>query len=130
MKVRECFLQAVSIVPPWEDARAAWVSMNRKNAPWAAVCGEGGRLIGMMRGGEISARVAAPETFFTAGELAGEGPAAARTVRVSPDEEVGEAILRMEMAGADAALVEHPGRPPGVLEIGRARAAVHPNNKT
>ncbi len=77
MKVRECFLQAVSIVPPEEDARAAWVSMNRKNAPWAAVCGEGGRLIGMMRGGEISARVAAPETFFTAGELAGEGPAAA-----------------------------------------------------
>ena len=33
MKVRECFLQAVSIVEAGDDARAAWVSMNRKNAP-------------------------------------------------------------------------------------------------
>ena len=70
MKVRECFLQAVSIVEAGDDARAAWVSMNRKNAPWAAVRAEGGRLIGLLRGDEISTRVAAPETFYMAGELA------------------------------------------------------------
>ncbi|MEE9239984.1 MAG: hypothetical protein V3U53_02210 [bacterium] len=98
MKVRECFLQAVSIVRADDDAREAWASMNRKNAPWAAVRGEGGRLLGLLRGEEISGRVRAPETFLTAGELAAEdGP---------------------------AALVESPARPPGVLELGRAKESL------
>lgn len=125
MKVRECFLQAVSIIAPEDDARAAWVAMNRKNAPWAAVCAEGGRLLGILRGEEISKRIQAPETFLTAGELAGENRSAARAVRVSPDADLGEAVLRMELAGGDAALVESGGRPPGVLEIDRARAAIN-----
>lgn len=124
MKVRECFLQAVSIVEAGDDARAAWVSMNRKNAPWAAVRAEGGRLIGLLRGDEISARVAAPETFYMAGELAEEKAPSARALRVSPDAELDEAVLRMEMDGADAALVESEGRPPGVLELARAKAAL------
>ena len=124
MKVRECFLQAVSIVRADDDAREAWASMNRKNAPWAAVRGEGGRLLGLLRGEEISGRVRAPETFFTAGELAVEDSPAGRAIHVSPDAELGEAILQMEMAGADAALVESPARPPGVLELGRAKESL------
>jgi len=124
MKVRECFLQAVSIVAPEDDARAAWVAMNRKNAPWAAVCAGGGRLLGLLRGEEISERIRAPETFLTAGELAEADRSAARAVRVSPDADLGEAVLRMELAGGDAALVESEGRPPGVLELERARAAI------
>jgi hypothetical protein len=124
MKVRECFLQAVSIVAPEDDARAAWVAMNRMNAPWAAVCAGGGRLLGLLRGEEISERIRAPETFLTAGELAEADRSAARAVRVSPDADLGEAVLRMELAGGDAALVESEGRPPGVLELERARAAI------
>ena len=124
MKVRECFLQAVSIVRADDDAREAWASMNRKNAPWAAVRGEGGRLLGLLRGEEISGRVRAPETFLTAGELAAEDGPAARAIQISPDAELGEAILQMEMAGADAALVESPARPPGVLELGRAKESL------
>jgi hypothetical protein len=130
MKVRECFLQAVSIVAPEDDARAAWVAMNRKNAPWAAVCAGGGRLIGLLRGEEISERIRAPETFLTAGELvdvlAGKDRSSARAVRISPDADLGEAVLRMELAGGDAALVESGGRPPGVLELERARDAISP----
>ena len=121
MKVRECFLQAVSIVQADEDARAAWTAMNRKNAPWAAVRGGGGRLLGLLRGDEISGRVRAPETFLLAGELAAEDGSASRSIEISPDAELGEAVLRMELAGADAALVESPGRPPGVLEFIRAK---------
>ena len=121
MKVRECFLQAVSIVQADDDARAAWTAMNRKNAPWAAVRGEGGRLLGLLRGDEISGRVRAPETFLTAGELVAEGSPASRAIGVSPDAELSEAILQMEMAGSGAALVESPGRPPGVLEFNRAK---------
>lgn len=124
MKVRECFLQAVSVAGPDDDARAVWVSMNKKNAPWAAVCAEGGRLLGLLRGDALSVRVRVPEVFLTAGELAAEAAACARALRVSPEADLGEAVLRMEMAGADAALVESSGRPPGVLELERARAAL------
>lgn len=120
MKVRECFLHAVSIVRADDDAREAWVTMNRKNAPWAAVCGDRGKLLGLIRGEEISERVRAPETFLTAGDLAAEDAPSARAIRLLPDAELGEAVLQMEMAGADAALVESPGRPPGVLERSRA----------
>lgn len=124
MKVRECFLQAVAIVRADDDAREAWVSMNRKNAPWAAVRGDGGNLLGLLRGEEISGRVRAPETFLTAGELAAEDAPSARAIQISPDAELSEAVLRMEMAGADAALVESPGRPPGVLEHDRAKDSI------
>ena len=122
MKVRECFLQAVSMVGPDDDGRAAWVAMNKKNAPWAAVCAEEGRLLGLLRGDELSVRVRVPEVFLTAGELAAEAVASVRALRISPDEDLDEAALRMEVAGADAALVESSGRPPGVLELERARS--------
>ena len=59
-----------------------------------------------------------------AGELAEEETPSARALRVSPDAELDEAVLRMEMDGADAALVESEGRPPGVLELARAKAAL------
>lgn len=128
MKVRECFLQAVSIVRADDDAREAWVSMNRKNAPWAAVRDENGRLLGLLRGVEISDRVQAPETFLTAGDLAAEELSTKRAIGISPDAELSEAVLQMEMAGADAALVESPGRPPGVLEHARAKQALSQRN--
>ena len=124
MKVRECFLHAVALVQAAEDAREAWVSMNRKNAPWASVHGDGGKLLGLLRGEEISERVRAPETFLTAGDLVAEEIPSARAIRISPDAELGEAVLQMEMAGADAALVESPGRPPGVLERSRAEESL------
>ena len=124
MKVRECFLQAVSSVSASDDAREAWVSMNRKNAPWAAVRDEEGRLVGLLKGSEIIQRVRVPEIFLTAGELAGEKSASARAIPLSPDAELSEAVLQMEMTGADAALVESEGRPPGVLELDLARTAV------
>lgn len=126
MKVRECFLHAVSIVRADDDAREAWASMNRKNAPWAAVLGEGGELLGLLRGEEISECVRAPETFLTAGDLAAEDIPSVRAIRISPGAELGEAVLQMEMAGADAALVESPGRPPGVLERSRAEESLAP----
>lgn len=124
MKVRECFLQAVSSVNADDDAREAWVSMNRKNAPWAAVRDEMGRLVGLLKGSEIARRVRVPEIFLAAGELAREKSASARAISISPNAELGEAVLQMEMAGADAALVESEGRPPGVLELEIARTAV------
>ena len=102
--------------------------MNRKNAPWAAVRGEEGRLLGLLRGDEISGRVRAPETFLTAGELVAEAAPAARAIQVSPDAELSEAILQMEMAGSGAALVESPGRPPGVLEFNRAKETLSGKN--
>ncbi len=126
MKVRECFLHAVTLVQADDDAREAWVSMNRKNALWVAVCGEGGRLLGLLRGEEISERVRAPETFLTAGDLVVEDIPSARAIRISPGDELGEVVLQMEMAGADAALVESPGRPPGVLERSRAEESLAP----
>ena len=111
MKVREYFLQAVSIVEAGDDARAVWVSMNRKNAPWAAVRAEGGRLIGLLRGDEISARVAAPETFYMAGELVEEEASSARALRVSPDAELGEPFV----SGADAG-----GRSRATVPLGKS----------
>jgi hypothetical protein len=127
LKVRECFLQAVSIVRADDDAREAWVSMNRKNAPWVAVRGENGRLKGLLRGEEIASRVQAPETFLTAGELVADGDSAKRAINISPDAELNEAVLQMEMAGADASFVQSPGRPPGVLELSRAKSLLLPS---
>lgn len=121
VKVRECFLHAAARVAPGVDCREAWAAMNRKNAPWAAVVTAEGRLIGLLRREDLDGVVRVPETFVTAGELASKGRAAKRAVRISPDAELGEALLQMELAGADAAFVEATGRPPGVLELREAR---------
>jgi len=123
MKIRECFLAAVARVRAEGDAREAWVAMNRKNTPWAAVF-DGERLAGLLNGGDLREVVQTPEVFIAAGELAREGVAARRALRLPPDGELGEAAMRMELAGADAAFVEGRGRPPGVLELARAREAL------
>jgi len=123
LKIRECFLAAVALLPAEGDAREAWVAMNRKNAPWAAVF-EGERLVGLLNGGDLREAVQTPEVFVTLGGLAREGAAARRALRLPPDGELGEAAMRMELAGADAAFVEGRGRPPGVLELARAREAL------
>ena len=118
MKLRETFLEAVALVRAEDDAREAWVAMNQKNAPWAAVFEgvrpEGGRLVGLLNREDLVA-VRAPEVFVTAGELAAGEKAARRAIRLSPDDEREEALARLELAGADAAFVEGRGRPPGVL---------------
>jgi hypothetical protein len=85
---------------------------------------EGRCLLGLLRGDALSLRVRIPEVFLTAGEFAAEARACARALRVSPAADLGEAVLRMEMADADAVLVESSGRPPGVLELERARTVL------
>ena len=126
MKVRECFLHAVAVVRPEMDAREVWAAMNKKNAPWAAVKGEGGRLLGLLRAADLREALLTPETFLTAAELAGKNEVSRRAVRLSPDAELAEALLQMALAGADAALVEAAGRPPGVLELEGAEKHIPP----
>ncbi|MEE9256013.1 MAG: hypothetical protein V3V56_02460 [bacterium] len=121
MKVRECFLHAVSLLPEEADAREVWIAMNRKNAPWAAVLGEADRLLGLLGAAELDGVLRLPEVFITAGELAAKEPASRRALRIPPEAELGEAVLQLEAAGADAALVEAEGRPPGVLELATAK---------
>lgn len=123
MKIRECFLQAVALAAADDDAREAWAAMNRKNAPWAAVF-DGQRLLGLLNGADLREAVLTPETFVTAAELAGGDLPARRAIRLSPDGDLAEALVRMEIGNADAAFVEGAGRPPGVLEAERARAAL------
>ncbi|MBI3127787.1 MAG: hypothetical protein HYZ11_09305 [Candidatus Tectomicrobia bacterium] len=118
MKLRETFLQAVVLVQAEDDAREAWLAMNRKNAPWVAVFEgvrpEGGRLVGLLDGRDLEGALA-PEVFVTAGDLAaGERPSR-RAIRLSPDGELEEALAQLGLAGADAGFVEGRGRPPGVL---------------
>ena len=113
MKLRECFLEAVALVRAEADAREAWIAMNQKNAPWAAVF-EGEHLMGLLNREDLAV-IRVPEVFVTAGELAAGERAARRAIRLSPDDEREEALARLELAGADAAFVEGRGRPPGVL---------------
>lgn len=129
MKLRETFLEAVALVRADDDAREAWAAMNQKNAPWAAVFEgvrpegvrpEGGRLVGLLNEEDLSV-IRTPEVFRTAGELAAGEKPSRRAIRLSPGDEREEALARLELAGADAALVEGGGRPPGVLApAGRA----------
>lgn len=129
MKVRECFLHAAALVDSKMDAREVWAAMNAKNAPWAAVREEGGRLLGLLRAADFGEALLTPETFFTAAELTEKKEVSRRAVRLSPGAELGEAVLQMELAGADAALVEAEGRPPGVLEIEGARKILEPDSR-
>lgn len=119
MKIRECFLQAVAIVGAEEDARETWADMNRINAPWAAVF-EGNRLIGIVNKMDLDAFIRVPEVFKNVGEVAKAGMPARRGISLSPNADLNEAVLRLELARADAAFVEGVARPPGVMEMDTA----------
>lgn len=123
MKVRECFLQAVAIVGAEEDAREAWTAMNRINAPWAAIFNEK-RLVGILNKSDIDAVIRVPEVFQIVGEIAEKGMPARRGMSLSPNMDLNEAALQLEMARTDAALVEGVGRPPGVIEMDAANRAL------
>lgn len=119
MKVRECFLQAVAIVGSEEDAREAWTAMNRINAPWAAVF-ESNRLVGIVNKKDLDAFIRVPEVFQEVGKVAKTGLPAKRSISLSPSTDLNEAVLRLEMTGADAGFVEGIGRPHGVMEMDAA----------
>ena len=119
MKVRECLLQAVAIVGAQEDAREAWMAMNRMNAPWAAVFDDK-RLVGVVNKKDLDEFMRVPEIFREANEVATAGMPARRAISLSPDADLSETVLRLEVARADAAFVEGVGRPPGVLEVDAA----------
>ena len=123
MKVRECFLQAVVIVGAEEDAREAWTAMNRINAPWAAIFNEK-RLVGILNKSDIDAVIRVPEVFQIVGEIAEKGMPARRGMSLSPNMDLNEVALQLEMARTDAALVEGVGRPPGVIEMDAANRAL------
>ena len=123
MKVRECFLQAVAIVGAEEDAREAWTAMNRINAPWAAIFNEK-RLVGILNKSDIDAVIRVPEVFQIVGEIAEKGMPARRGMSLSPNMDLNEVALQLEMARTDAALVEGVGRPPGVIEMDAANRAL------
>ena len=123
MKVRECFLQAVAIVGAEEDAREAWTAMNRINAPWAAIFNEK-RLVGILNKSDIDAVIRVPEVFQIVGEIAEKGMPARRGMSLSPNMDLNETALQLEMARTDAALVEGVGRPPGVIEMDAANRAL------
>ena len=123
MKVRECFLQAVAIVGAEEDAREAWTAMNRINAPWAAIFNEK-RLVGILNKSDIDAVIRVPEVFQIVGEIAEKGMPARRGMSLSPNMDLNEAALQLEMARTDAALVEGVGRPLGVIEMDAANRAL------
>ncbi len=123
MKVRECFLQAVAIVGAEEDAREARTAMNRINAPWAAIFNEK-RLVGILNKSDIDAVIRVPEVFQIVGEIAEKGMPARRGMSLSPNMDLNEAALQLEMARTDAALVEGVGRPPGVIEMDAANRAL------
>ena len=123
MKVRECFLQAVVIVGAEEDAREAWTAMNRINAPWAAVF-ESKRLVGIVNKKDLDAFIRVPEVFQEVGEVAKTGLPARRSISLSPNADLSEAVIQLEMARADAAFVEGIGRPSGVMEMAAANCAL------
>ena len=123
MKVQECFLQAVAIVGAEEDAREAWTAMNRINAPWAAIYNEK-RLVGILNKKDIDVFIRVPEVFQRVGEIAERGMPARRGMSLSPNMDLNEAALQLEMARTDAALVEGVGRPPGVIEMDAANRAL------
>lgn len=123
MKVRECFLQAVAIVGAEEDARETWAAMSRINAPWAAIF-EGNSLVGIVNKKDIDAFIRVPEVFQNVGEVAQTGMPARRGISLSPNAELSEAAIQLEMAGSDAAFVEGVGRPPGVMEVDAANRAL------
>ena len=123
MKVRECFLQAVAIVGVERDARETWAAMNRINAPWAAVFDEN-RLIGIVNKMDLDAFIRVPEVFKNVGEVAKTGMPVRRGISLSPNADLNEAVLRLEMAGADAAFVAGVGRPPGVMDMDTANCAL------
>ena len=58
-----------------------------------------------------------PEVFQNVGEVAQTDIPARRGISLSPDADLNEAVLRLELARADAAFVEGIGRPPGVMEM-------------
>ena len=116
MKVRECFLQAVAIVGVEEDARETWAAMNRINAPWAAVF-DGTHLVGIVNKQDLDAFVRVPEVFQNVGEVAQTDIPVKRGISLSPNADLNEAVLQLELARADAAFVEGIGRPPGVMEM-------------
>ncbi len=119
MKVRECFLQAVAIVGVEEDAREAWVAMNRINAPWAAIFDDK-RLVGILNKKDIDEFIRVPEVFQRVGEVAERGMPARRGISLSANADLNEAVLQLQMARTDAAFVEGVGRPPGVIEMDAA----------
>ena len=123
MKVRECFLQAVAIVDSDEDARETWTAMNRINAPWAAVF-ESKRLLGIVNKMDLDAFIRVPEVFQKVGEVAKTDMPSRRGISLSPDADLNESVLQLEMARADAAFVEGVGRPPGVMEMETANRAL------
>ena len=123
MKVRECFLQAVAIVGVEEEARETWAAMNRINAPWAAVF-DGTHLVGVVNKKDLDSFLRVPEVFQRVGEVAKTDMPSRRGISLSPDTDLNEAVLRLEMAGADAAFVEGVGRPHGVMEMGAANRAL------
>lgn len=123
MKVRECFLQAVAIVESNEDARETWAAMNRINAPWAAVFDDK-RLVGVVNKEDIDAFIRVPEVFQRVGTVAKSGMPARRSISLSPNADLSEAVFQLEMARADAAFVEGIGKPPGIMEMAAANRAL------
>ncbi len=123
MKVRECFLQAVAIVGVEEDARETWAAMNRINAPWAAVF-DGMHLIGVVSKIDLDAFLRVPEVFQEVGEIAKTDMPSRRGISLSPNTDLNEAVIRLELAGADAAFVEGVGRPHGVMAMEAANHAL------
>ena len=123
MKVRECFLQAVAIVGVEEDARETWAAMNRINASWAAIF-DGTHLVGVANKKDLDAFLRVPEVFQKAGEIAKKDMPSRRGISLSPNEDLNEAVLRLEIVGADAAFVDGVGRPPGVMEMQAASRAL------
>ncbi len=116
-------MQAVAIVGAEEDVRDAWAAMNRINAPWAAVF-DAKRLVGVLNKEDIDALIRTPETFQNAGDVAHGGAPARRAMSLSPNADLNEAVLQLEMAEADAAFVEGVGGPPSVLEADVANRAL------
>ena len=123
MKVRECFLQAVAIVGVERDAREAWAAMNRINSPWAAVFDEN-RLVGVVNKKDLDEFLRVPEVFQKVGEVAKTDMPSRRGISLSPNADLNESVLQLEMAGADAAFVAGVGRPPGVMEMDTANRAL------
>lgn len=123
MKIRECFLQAVALVGVEQDAREAWTAMNRINSSWAAVFDDK-RLIGVVNKKDIDALIRVPEVFQRVGEVAKTGMPARRSISLSPNADLSEAVFQLEMARSDAAFVEGIGRPPGVIEMDAANRAL------
>ena len=61
-----------------------------------------------------------PKYFRKWAEVAKTGLPAKRNISLSPNTDLNEAVLRLEMTGADAGFVEGIGRPHGVMEMDAA----------